>query len=93
LFVSSDITLYISHFSDVIYLPLLMIGQSWIYCCPVLDNFGKKGGRGILAVFGACSNRAFFALVLYHTLNVYGLEATSCECYQVVKSEFDRLRG
>jgi hypothetical protein len=47
----------------------------------------------MLAVFGACSNRAFFARVLYHTLNVDGLEAVSCECYQVVKSEFDRLRG
>ncbi len=34
-----------------------MIGQSGIHCCPVLDNFGKKGCRGALAVFGACSNR------------------------------------
>jgi hypothetical protein len=34
-----------------------MIGQSGIYCCPVLDNFGKKGCRGVLAVFGARSNR------------------------------------
>jgi hypothetical protein len=35
----------------------LMIGQSGIHCCPVLDNFGKKGCRGALAVFGARSNR------------------------------------
>src|SRR4030095_10753975 len=33
----------------------LMIGQSGIYCCPVLDNCGKKGCRGALAVFGARS--------------------------------------
>jgi hypothetical protein len=34
-----------------------MIGPSGIHCCPVLDNFGKKGCRGALAVFGARSNR------------------------------------
>jgi len=26
-------------------------------------------------------------------LDRQGLEATSCECYQVVKTEFDRLLG
>jgi hypothetical protein len=65
LFVSSDITLLpwlilaqtyrrlvnISLFSK------LMIVQSGIHCCPVLDNFVKKGCRGALAVFGARSNR------------------------------------
>jgi len=34
-----------------------MVGQSGIHCCPVLDNFGKKGCRDALAVFGARSNR------------------------------------
>jgi hypothetical protein len=31
----------------------LMISQSGVNCRSVLDNFGKKGARAALAVFGA----------------------------------------
>jgi hypothetical protein len=65
LFVSSDITLLpwlilaqtYRRLVNISLISELMISQSGIHCCPVLDNFGKKGCRGPLAVFGARSNR------------------------------------
>jgi hypothetical protein len=37
-----------------------MIGQFGINCCPALDNFGKKDGGVVLAVYGYSALGIFF---------------------------------
>jgi hypothetical protein len=54
-----------------------MIGQFEINCCPVLDNFGKKDGGVVLAVYGYSVLGMFFhpACITAFSTSVFRIES------------------